>query len=139
MSYFTAALTVENMTNNAYNSLGGGIMPDYLGLGQRFSEIRIISGLTQRQLADYLGVDQSYISKCEKNERQFSADAMEKAASLFGCCCEYFLGDQVEPTLMPLKMEAKHVTGSDLDVVATINRLALNLWYMEETLKGGSI
>lgn len=41
-------------------------------IGERFSELRNGSGFTQKQLAKYLNVDQSYISKCEKNERQFS-------------------------------------------------------------------
>ena len=54
-------------------------------VGKKFKELRNKSGLTQNQVADYLEVDQSYISKCEKDERQFSIDIIEKAAALFGC------------------------------------------------------
>lgn len=57
-------------------------MLNFALVGERFSELRNRSGFTQKQLAEYLDVDQSYISKCEKNERQFSADILEKAAEL---------------------------------------------------------
>ena len=60
-------------------------------IGKRFNELREKSGFTQSQIAEYLSVDQSYISKCEKNERQFSTDVLEKAAELFGCTMNYFL------------------------------------------------
>lgn len=35
-------------------------------VGKRFSELRNRSGFTQSMIAEYLDVDQSYISKCEK-------------------------------------------------------------------------
>ena len=111
-------------------------MSDVEHLGRRFSEIRIQSGLTQNQMAEYLQVDQSYISRCEKNERQFSADVLEKAACLFGCCCCYLHGDVKEPVLHPLKMPVRDVSGADLESIATINRIAINLFFMEQHLKG---
>ena len=61
----------------------------FKSIGERFNELRNKSGLTQSQIADFLKVDQSYISKCEKSERQFSIDILEKAAALFGCPIEY--------------------------------------------------
>ncbi len=41
-------------------------------VGERFSKLRIKNGFTQSQVAHYLEVDQSYISKYEKDERQAS-------------------------------------------------------------------
>ncbi len=111
-------------------------MSDGEDLGRRFSRIRTQSGLTQSQLAEYLKVDQSYVSRCEKNERQFSADVLEKAACLFGCCCCYLHGDVAEPVLHPLKMPVRDVTGEDLETIAMINRIAINLYFMEEHGKG---
>ncbi|HHW07275.1 MAG TPA: helix-turn-helix transcriptional regulator [Clostridia bacterium] len=35
-------------------------------VGKRFSEWRQKCGLTQKVAAEYLGVDQSYVSKCQK-------------------------------------------------------------------------
>lgn len=106
-------------------------------VGERFSELRNRSGLTQSQIADYLNVDQSYISKYEKNERQFSVDILEKAAALFGCPIEYFTDETSEYEPMHIAYRAKSVTVEDLETIAAINKIALNLRYMEGLLEGG--
>lgn len=105
-------------------------------VGERFSELRNRSGLTQSQIADYLNVDQSYISKYEKNERQFSVDILEKAAALFGCPIEYFTDETSEYEPMHIAFRAKSVTVEDLETIAAINKIALNLRYMEGLLEG---
>ena len=60
-------------------------MTEFGIMGKKFKMLRERSGFTQSQLAEYLNVDQSYISKCEQNERQFSVDILEKTSNLFGC------------------------------------------------------
>lgn len=105
-------------------------------IGKRFSELRNRSGITQSQLAEYLDVDQSYISKCEKNERQFSADILEKAAELFGCTVDYFVNESCEYAPIPIALRAKSITTEDLNTIAAINKIALNLRFMEELIKG---
>lgn len=103
--------------------------------GQRFSELRSKSGFTQNMVAEYLNVDQSYISKCEKGERQFSIDILEKAAELFGCDVDYFFNDSCELVKMPIALRAESVTTEDLSAIAAINRIALNLRFMESLLE----
>lgn len=105
-------------------------------VAKRFSELRNNSGLTQSIIADYLGVDQSYISKCEKGERQMSIDILEKAAELFGCTVEYFVNESSEFTQMPIALRAKSVTTEDLNTLAAMNKIALNLRFMEDLLEG---
>ena len=105
-------------------------------MGERFSSLRKDSGFTQKQVSKYLGVDQSYISRCEKNERQFGVDVLEKAASLFGCTPDYFVGDSNEFVKMPIAFRANAISDEDLDTIARINKIALNLRYMEDLLKG---
>jgi transcriptional regulator with XRE-family HTH domain len=105
-------------------------------VGKRFNELRRTSGLTQSQMAEYLQVDQSYISKCEKNERQFSTDILEKAASLFGCSIDYFTDEGAEFSPVPFALRAKSVTAEDLGTITAMNKIALNLRYMEDLLKG---
>ena len=41
-------------------------MLNYDLVGKKFKVLREQCGFTQEQLAQYLNVDQSYISKCEK-------------------------------------------------------------------------
>lgn len=103
--------------------------------GKKFKELRNRSGLTQNQVADYLEVDQSYISKCEKDERQFSIDIIEKAAALFGCPVEYFTDETGEIISIPIAFRAKSLTAGDLETLAAMNRIALNLRFMERLLE----
>ena len=104
-------------------------------IAKRFSELRNRSGFTQSIIAEYLGVDQSYISKCEKGERQFSVDVLDKAAELFGCTIEYFLNESTEFTQMPIALRAKSVTLEDLNTISAMNKIALNLRFMESLLE----
>jgi transcriptional regulator with XRE-family HTH domain len=104
-------------------------------VGRRFNELRVQNGLTQGQIAEYLNVDQSYISKCEKNERQFSVDLLEKAGNLFGCSVDYFTSPESKYSPMPFALRASGVTTDDLETIAVMNKIALNLRYMEGLLK----
>ncbi len=103
---------------------------------KKFKDLREQRGFTQEQLAQYLNVDQSYISKCEKNERQFSVDILEKAGNLFGCSLQYFTNDETEYSPAAIALRAKAVTVEDMETIATMNKIALNLRYMEGLLKG---
>lgn len=103
-------------------------------VGKRFSELRRKCGLTQKVVAEYLGVDQSYISKLEKGERPFGADLLEKAAALFGCTVDYFVHETGEFTEIPVALRASSVTAEDLEAVAVMNRIAINLRFMERLL-----
>ncbi|MCL4517223.1 MAG: helix-turn-helix domain-containing protein [Firmicutes bacterium] len=110
-------------------------MPELEHVGKRFKELREQSGLTQGQIAGYLKVDQSYISKCEKGERQFSVDILEKAGSLFGCPIDYFMNPEVQYSPMPVALRASGIAADDLETIAAINKLALNLRHMEGLLE----
>ena len=128
---------VAIMTTLTYNiSKGGVAMLNFELIAERFSELRNRSGFTQSIMAEYLDVDQSYISKCEKGERQFSVDVLDKAAELFGCTMDYFVNESIEFAQMPIALRAKSVTMDDLNTIAAMNKIALNLRFMEGLLEG---
>lgn len=102
----------------------------------KFRRLREESGLTQGQIADYLGVNQSYISRYEKDERQLSAELLEKLSNLFGCPIDYFTSEDSHYTPFPFALRASGITSEDLHTVAAINKIALNLREMESLLKG---
>lgn len=104
-------------------------------ISERFTELRKKSGFTQKQMADYLGVDQSYVSKFEKNERQFSSDMLEKSVTLFGCSMKDFMNESCELTQLPTAFRTKNLNEEDLVTLATINKIALNLREMEAMLE----
>lgn len=114
---------------------GGNHMISFELIGKRFRNLREESGLTQEQIANYLNVDQSYISKCEKNERQFSADLLEKAGYLFGCSLDYFTNPENQYSPIPAVLRATNINSDDLDTIAIVNRISLNLRYMESLLE----
>lgn len=106
-------------------------------VGKKVAELRIRNEFKQSQIADFLNVDQSYISKCEKNERNFSLEALEKISDLFGCPLEYFTDEESKYEPMPFALRAKSIEKEDLEVISTINKLALNMRFMEDIIQGG--
>ncbi|OWZ83364.1 helix-turn-helix domain-containing protein [Natranaerobius trueperi] len=121
------------MTNIGYTKRKGVNSMLSLELaGKRFQELRSKSGLTQSQIAKYLEVDQSYISKCEKGERQFTLDILERAADLFGCTVTYFTEEDIQHEPLALAFRAEEVEADDLQAIAAIRKIALNLRYMED-------
>ena len=128
---------VAFMTKLTYNITKGGVaMLNFELVSKRFSELRKKSGFTQSIVAEYLEVDQSYISKCEKGERQFSVDILDKAAELFGCTMDYFVNETSEFSQMPIALRAKSVNIEDLGTIAAMNKIALNLRFMESLIEG---
>ncbi len=111
-------------------------MLNFSQIGEKFKKLREESGLTQGQIAGYLGVNQSYISRYEKDERQLSTELLEKLSTLFGCSINYFTSEDSQYTPLPFALRASSITSEDLHTVAAINKIALNLREMEGLLKG---
>lgn len=105
-------------------------------IARKFKTLRTKLGFNQSQVANFLNVDQSYICKCEKNERKFTLDIIEKVATLFGCDLQYFLNEEIEYNPMPCAFRSNSIIKDkeDLDTIAAINKIALNLKFMKGTL-----
>ncbi|MFR9290874.1 MAG: helix-turn-helix domain-containing protein [Clostridium paraputrificum] len=104
-------------------------------VGKRVADLRTKNKFKQSQIAEFLNVDQSYISKCEKNERKFSMEVLEKISNLFGCPMEYFTEEESQYEPMPFALRAKSIEREDLEAISTINKLALNMKFMEDTIQ----
>lgn len=52
-------------------------------LGKNIKSYRQSRSMTQKELADFLGYTESYISYIEKGERKISVDDLERIAKLF--------------------------------------------------------
>jgi len=103
-------------------------------MGIRFKELRELNNFTQGQLADFLEVDQSYISKFEKGERKISADILEKACELLGCNLSYFMNEEEYKPLLKA-YRSNNFTGEDLETIAAIHKIALNLRFINSILE----
>lgn len=126
---------MTNAEYNKYMSRRGNIMMTTQNVGEKLIKARKANSITQKQLADYLSVDQSYVSKLEKNERQFTIDIIEKLSALFGCTIEYFLSPSLDYEPIPFELRADEILGEDLETIAIINKIAMNLKFLEKVIK----
>lgn len=127
------------MTRVAYNSSveGGIIMGNSnLRIGENIKTLREQSGFTQSNLAKYLNVDQSLISKIEKNERSMTSDMLDKLSALFGVTVESLNQETLPSTRISFALRASEINEDDLETISAINRIALNSRFMTQLLGG---
>lgn len=100
----------------------------------RLKQLRKGSKITQEQLAEYLNVDQSTITKLENGTRSLNVALLEKICSLFSCSESYLIGD--DDAYIPLKsaFHLNEIQTEDLESIAAINKIAMNIRYMNEML-----
>lgn len=87
--------------------------------GERIKNLREQHKYTQKQVADFLEIDQSNLSKIELGKRTISMDLIEELCSLFNCSEEYILGESDEYT--PSNIAFRKNKKMDLNVIAQIN------------------
>jgi len=104
-------------------------------IGRKVKIMREKAGLKQDQIATYLGVDQSNVSKCEAGERQFTVDALERLCDLFGCEMNELMSEETPTESLEFAFRSKVVKNEDLTAIADINRIALNIKQMRQYLR----
>ncbi|MCB9498611.1 MAG: helix-turn-helix transcriptional regulator [Bacillales bacterium] len=99
-----------------------------------FKQLRNKIGVTQEQMADFLGLEQSSICKFENGERSISVSNLEKACDLFGVEVEsiYEIGISIK-SLSP-SFRKTDVSLNSLKDISEINKLALNIIEMDKIL-----
>ena len=105
-------------------------------VGLRISNLRKELGLSQEQVAQYLNIDQSMLSKIEKGERAITISSLEKLATLFCLSSwELFSADELSYDYN-LAFRAKSLDEEDIIKLTKVNRIILNQRYMDSLLKG---
>lgn len=107
-------------------------------IGIKVKRLREKANLTQKQVADFLSVDQSLISKFEKGERSIHSDALNQLAELFCCPISALVSDEDMTPAYTIAFRTTAVEKEDLSAIAVINRLALNQFQMDR-LAGGNL
>lgn len=110
-----------------------------LRIGEKIKTLREQSGFTQSNLAKYLNVDQSLISKIEKNERSMTSDMLDKLSALFGVSAESLNQESIPENRISFALRASEINEDDLETISAINRIALNLNFMTQLLGGRRI
>ena len=104
-------------------------------IGKRIKELREQTDLRQNQVAAYLGVDQSYLSKIESGERSISVDQLDRLAELYGCDLAIINDSSTTAKPIQISLRARDITLEDMNIIATINHIASNSKYMAKKLK----
>lgn len=136
----TNDLALAFMTTIAYTAFArGGVAMNktQADVGATIKSLRERSGFTQDNIARYLQVDQSLISKFESGERALSARLLEKLATLFGVDLSVFSEGACNMKPLSLALRASEINEEDLETISAINRIALNGDFMTRLLKGG--
>ena len=105
--------------------------------GKRIKELRENNNFSQSNIAAFLGVDQSLISKIEKDERFLSSDMLDKLAALFGVHQNAFSADSTEKPLA-YALRASDLTADDMNTISAVNKIALNCDFITSLLNGAS-
>lgn len=94
-------------------------------IGSRLKKLRVEHDYSQRQLAEYLEIDQSNLSKIENDKRKLNLVLLDKICNIYNCSPEYLLGevDNYEKQ----KIAFKSGRDVDLNVIAKINQLSHHL------------
>lgn len=106
-----------------------------IDIGNKLKLFREESGFTQKNIADYLKVDQSFISKIEAGERSIASDLLEKLLVLYGHDLGALINDSHENKIMKFAFRANELTSEDMETLHDINRIALNSVFMMELME----
>ena len=69
---------------------------DYMTINERLKELRIENGLTQKQLADKIGLGQTTVASHEKSHTP-TLDNLVAYADFFECSLDYLAGREEAP------------------------------------------
>lgn len=100
----------------------------------RLKQLRKESKITQEQLAKYLNVDQTMITKLENGTRSLNITLIEKICSLFGCSDAYLMGEDDVYIPLNFAFRSNGIQSEDLESIAMVNKIVMNIRYMNEMI-----
>lgn len=108
-------------------------------IGKNAKTARELNGFSQTNIAEFLKVDQSLISKFENGERSLQAEMLERLANLYGYKIPDFeCMDGVPEQRIKAAYRSSGVSADDMEAIHDIKRIALNLFFMAELAGGGN-
>lgn len=106
---------------------------------EKLKMMREKAGLRQGQIADYLGVTQTFISKVETGERNLTVDQLENVVNLYGYSLAAFANADEDTHPIQFAFRAQDVRQEDLHVIADIGKIAINSRFMAKALEESNV
>ena len=101
-------------------------------IGKRLQELRESKGLSQSDLANYLGISQPLLSQIESGNRNLNLSLLDKLCSLYGCSDSYILCKSDEYNSINFSFRSKNAAREDLDCIASVHKIILNMRFLNE-------
>jgi len=92
-------------------------------LGKNIVKIRKLRGLKAKQLAELVGIDQSYLSQIENEKRSPSLEVIQKIAKALGTTVSELLGEtpqQLSDDIQRLVDASKNLSSRQIDAVINV-------------------
>lgn len=105
-------------------------------IGIKLKQLRENANLTQKQIAEYLSVDQSLVSKIEKSERSISSDILNQLSALYCCPVSLLISNEDLSSTFTIAFRTTSIDSTDLQALAIINKIALNQLKMDQIAGG---
>ncbi|PKO00114.1 MAG: hypothetical protein CVU42_05070 [Chloroflexi bacterium HGW-Chloroflexi-4] len=100
-------------------------------IGNNVKFLRERAKLSQEELAEYLEVDLDFVVSLENGDRNISTGKLERISELFGCPTRLLLKEEVPTETFDYAFHTVDGQEMDLNTIAAINRVALNLLEMQ--------
>ena len=88
---------------------------------ERLKKLREDNNYTQKQVANYLEIDQSYLSRMEKGTRKIDSTIFDKLCLLYNCSSDYLLGKSDDYTAPKIAYRSDETL--DLSAIAKMNQV----------------
>lgn len=107
-------------------------------IGIKIKKLRENANLTQKQIAEFLSIDQSLVSKIEKGERSIGSETLSEIATLFCCPISSLISSEDITSTYEIAFRTASIESTDLCALSIINKIALNQFRMDQ-LAGGNV
>ena len=101
-------------------------------IGKRLQELRESKGLSQSDLANYLGISQPLLSQIESGNRNLNLSLLDKLCSLYGCTDSYILCKSDEYNSINFSFRSKNAASEDLACIASVHKIINNMRFLNE-------
>jgi transcriptional regulator with XRE-family HTH domain len=102
-------------------------------IGRNAKRARESNGFSQANVAEFLKVDQSLISKFESGGYSMQVDMLERLANLYGYKVSDFECENGTPEQrIKTAYRSSGISADDMGVIHDIKRIAMNLFFMAE-------
>ncbi len=101
-------------------------------IGKRLQELRESKGLSQSDLANYLGISQPLLSQIEAGNRNLNLSLLDKLCALYGCTDSYILCKNDEYNAVNFSFRSKNAAREDLDCISSVHKIILNMRFLND-------